>query len=252
MDSIRAAFERARLWLITYRVEALCAGILLAMALNMIAVTARKSITADEIVLIPAAYYNLITDDFQLVREHPPLSKLLAGVPLLFLQPNEPAPNQIDPSTARADREWAYATRFWHDNREQFEAISFWTRIPMIALTIGFGLLISVIAAFVPLSEIVKLVNIGTLFAFILVNAGVIILRRTKPDMERPFRVPLVPVFPVIGIALCLWLMKDLPASTWLRFFGWLAIGMVIYAFYGYKHSRLRASEGSREPEATR
>jgi len=119
-------------------------------------------------------------------------------------------------------------------------------------LTIGFGLLISVIAAFVPLSEIVKLVNIGTLFAFILVNAGVIILRRTKPDMERPFRVPLVPVFPVIGIALCLWLMKDLPASTWLRFFGWLAIGMVIYAFYGYKHSRLRASEGSREPEATR
>ena len=146
MDSIRAAFIRARTWLITYRVEALCAGMLLAMTLNMIAVTARKSITADEIVLIPAAYYNLITDDFQLVREHPPLAKLLAGVPLLFLQPEELAPNQIDPSTSRADREWAYATRFWHDNRAQFEAISFWSRIPMIALTIGFGLLTFIFA----------------------------------------------------------------------------------------------------------
>lgn len=146
MGSIRAAFKRARTWLITYRVEALSAGILLAMALNMIAVTARKSITADEIVLIPAAYYNLITDDFQLVREHPPLSKLLAGVPLLLLQPEEPAPNQIDPLTTRADREWAYATRFWHDNRAQFEAISFWSRIPMIALTIGFGVMTFIFA----------------------------------------------------------------------------------------------------------
>ena len=78
-------------------------------------------------------------------------------------------------------------------------------------LTMGFGVLIAVLAAFVPLSEIVKLVNIGTLFAFILVNIGVIILRRTRPDMERPFRVPFSPVFPLIGIALCLWLMKDLP-----------------------------------------
>ena len=146
MDSIRAGFERARLWLITYRVEALCAGMLLAMALNMIAVTARKSITADEIVLIPAAYYNLLTDDFQLVREHPPLSKLLAGVPLLFLQPDETSDAQMDPSSTRADREWAYATRFWHDNRAQFEAISFWSRMPMIALTIGFGLLTFIFA----------------------------------------------------------------------------------------------------------
>ena len=107
-------------------------------------------------------------------------------------------------------------------------------------LTLTFGVLIAVLAAFVPLSEIVKLVNIGTLFAFILVNIGVIILRRTRPDMERPFRVPFSPVFPLIGIALCLWLMKDLPLSTWIRFGVWLAIGMAIYALYGYKHSRLR------------
>ena len=107
-------------------------------------------------------------------------------------------------------------------------------------LTLGFGLLIAVIAAFVPLSEIVELVNIGTLFAFVLVNAGVLILRRTRPEMERPFRVPFAPVTPLIGIALCLWLMKDLPGSTWLRFAVWMAIGLAVYALYGYRHSRLR------------
>ncbi len=115
-------------------------------------------------------------------------------------------------------------------------------------LTASFGILIAVLAAFVPLSEIVKLVNIGTLFAFILVNIGVIVLRRTRPDMERPFRVPFSPVFPIIGILLCIWLMKDLPGSTWLRFVVWLAIGMLIYAFYGYKHSRLRTETSVEKP----
>jgi APA family basic amino acid/polyamine antiporter len=110
-------------------------------------------------------------------------------------------------------------------------------------LTIIFGVLIAVLAALVPLSEIIKLVNIGTLFAFILVNLGVIILRRTRPDMERPFRTPLVPVFPIIGILLCCWLMKDLPGTTWIRFVVWLAVGMVIYFTYGRSHSRLRTQE---------
>lgn len=144
--SLGKAFARARLALIAYRIEALCAGILLAMALNLVFVTARKSVTADELVLIPAAYYNLVTDDFQLVREHPPLCKLLAGVPLLFIQPQEPAPDQMDPQITREDREWSYAMRFWQDNRAQFEAISFWSRVPMIALTIGLGLLIFIFA----------------------------------------------------------------------------------------------------------
>ncbi len=145
-DSLRTTLERVRLTLITYRVEALCAGILLAMALNMIFVTARKSITADEIVLIPAAYYHLITNDPQLVREHPPLCKLLAGVPLLFIQPRELLPNELEPSQKRADREWAYSMRFWNDNRAQFEAISFWARVPMIALTLAFGVLTFIFA----------------------------------------------------------------------------------------------------------
>lgn len=107
-------------------------------------------------------------------------------------------------------------------------------------MTWTFGIFISVLAALVPLSEIIKLVNVGTLFAFILVNIGVLVLRRTRPDMERPFRVPFSPVFPVIGIILCILLMIDLPGETWIRFVAWLAIGVLIYVFYGYKHSRLR------------
>jgi APA family basic amino acid/polyamine antiporter len=111
-------------------------------------------------------------------------------------------------------------------------------------LTIGFGILIAILAAVVPLDEIIKLVNIGTLFAFILVNIGVIVLRRTKPDMKRPFRTPLVPVFPVIGILFCLYLMKDLPGTTWVRFLVWLVVGLVIYFLYSRHHSRLRHGKG--------
>jgi APA family basic amino acid/polyamine antiporter len=125
-----------------------------------------------------------------------------------------------------------------------------------VRLTLGFGIGIALLAAFVPLSTIVELVNIGTLFAFMLVNAGVIILRRTRPEMPRPFRVPFSPVFPIIGIALCAYLMAQLPLTTWIRFFGWLAAGMLIYGFYGYRHSRLRraavaaahAETSAREP----
>jgi APA family basic amino acid/polyamine antiporter len=97
----------------------------------------------------------------------------------------------------------------------------------------------------VPLSEIVKLVNIGTLFAFVLVNVGVIILRRTRPDMPRPYRVPFNPVTPLLGIAFAVYLMTDLPLSTWIRFVVWLAVGLVIYLLYGYRNSRLRKAHGS-------
>ena len=107
-------------------------------------------------------------------------------------------------------------------------------------LTIGFGVLIAILAAFVPLDEIVKLVNIGTLFAFVLVNIGVIVLRRTRPDMPRPFRVPFSPVFPLIGIAFCVYLMSVLPGETWIRFVVWLVIGLAIYFGYSRSHSRIR------------
>ena len=109
-----------------------------------------------------------------------------------------------------------------------------------VRLTFIMGIFIALLAALVPLSEIVKLVNIGTLFAFLLVNIGVIILRRTQPDMERPFRVPFVPVFPIIGCCLIIYLMTKLPWDTWVRFVVWLAIGLAIYYFYGRHHSRLQ------------
>jgi basic amino acid/polyamine antiporter, APA family len=119
-----------------------------------------------------------------------------------------------------------------------------------IAVTIIFALLISVLAAFVPLKTIAELVNIGTLFAFVLVNIGVIILRRTRPDMERGFRVPFVPVFPIIGIGLCIYLMLELPGDTWLRFVVWMALGLVVYFVYSRRHSRLRLNpEGPPSPQ---
>jgi basic amino acid/polyamine antiporter, APA family len=82
------------------------------------------------------------------------------------------------------------------------------------------------------------------------VNIGVIILRRTQPDLERGFRVPFVPVFPLIGSALCIYLMSRLELVTWLRFLGWLLLGLVIYFLYGRHHSRLQRGEGPDEERA--
>jgi basic amino acid/polyamine antiporter, APA family len=111
-------------------------------------------------------------------------------------------------------------------------------------LTLGLGAFIALFAAFVPLANIVQLVNVGTLFAFIVVNIGVIILRRTRPEMPRPYRVPFSPVVPLIGTAMAIYLMTDLPLGTWIRFIIWLAIGALIYATYGYRNSRVRAAHG--------
>jgi 4-amino-4-deoxy-L-arabinose transferase-like glycosyltransferase len=138
--------EDARRPLTSYRMGVWAAAILLVMALNLISVTARKSITADEVVLIPAAYYHLVTNDVQLIPQHPPLCKLLAGLPLLFIQPHELSPEQINPSASPPEAEWAYIMRLWQDNRAQFEAICFWARVPMIALTLALGGLIFVFA----------------------------------------------------------------------------------------------------------
>jgi APA family basic amino acid/polyamine antiporter len=117
-----------------------------------------------------------------------------------------------------------------------------------VALTFGLGLFIAALAALVPLSEIIKLVNIGTLFAFFLVNVGVIILRRTHPDMERPFRVPLVPLFPLIGCGLIIYLVTTLPGETWIRFVIWLVLGLIIYFVYGRHHSLLQRAQQRGEP----
>ncbi|GAA2750653.1 amino acid permease [Amnibacterium kyonggiense] len=117
-------------------------------------------------------------------------------------------------------------------------------------LTIVFGVLIAILAALIPLGVIVEMANIGTLFAFVLVNLGVIVLRRTRPDMKRPFRVPGAPVLPIIGVLFCLLLLAALPWETWVRFVVWLAIGLVIYFTYSRKHSRARTGERTELPAA--
>jgi APA family basic amino acid/polyamine antiporter len=106
--------------------------------------------------------------------------------------------------------------------------------------TIVTGLFVGSLAAFLPIDVLLMLVNMGTLFAFVIVCAAVLIMRRTHPDAERPFRVPWVPLLPILGIASCLLLMFSLPSENWLRLIVWLALGLVIYFSYGRKHSTLR------------
>lgn len=106
--------------------------------------------------------------------------------------------------------------------------------------TILTGIFVAVFAAFANIAEVVDLTNIGTLFAFVLVSAGVIFLRRSDPARPRPFRVPWVPVTPLISIVACFYLMLELPAVTWIRFGIWLGVGLVLYFAYGYRNSALR------------
>ncbi|KMS71812.1 amino acid permease [Streptomyces viridochromogenes] len=105
--------------------------------------------------------------------------------------------------------------------------------------TILLGVVIAVLAGFTPLTELAALVNIGTLFAFVVVAIGVIILRKTRPDLHRSFRTPWVPVIPILSVCASLWLMINLPAETWVRFAIWMAAGFFVYFLYGRSHSRL-------------
>ncbi len=101
------------------------------------------------------------------------------------------------------------------------------------------GAVVAMVAAFVPIDVLGEMVSIGTLFAFTMVCAAVIYLRRSNPNVQRPFRVPGVPFVPVAGILSCLLLMVSLPGTTWLRLLVWLLIGLVIYFTYGRRHSVL-------------
>ncbi|OEJ93860.1 amino acid permease [Streptomyces thermolilacinus] len=105
--------------------------------------------------------------------------------------------------------------------------------------TVLLGVLIAVIAGMTSIDELATLVNIGTLFAFVVVAIGVVILRRTRPDLPRAFRTPLVPWLPAASVAASVWLMLNLPTETWLRFALWMALGVVVYFVYGRRHSRL-------------
>jgi APA family basic amino acid/polyamine antiporter len=107
--------------------------------------------------------------------------------------------------------------------------------------TILTGIFVAVFAAFANISEVVDLTNIGTLFAFVLVSLGVIVLRWQEPERVRPFKVAGVPFTPLISVAACLYLMIELPRVTWIRFGLWLLAGLTIYFLYSIRHSRLRA-----------
>ena len=106
--------------------------------------------------------------------------------------------------------------------------------------TIVTGIVAMIIAGILPISILGQLVSIGTLLAFIIVCISVIVLRKTRPEIERPFRTPWVPVVPILGAVICFIQMAALPLDTWLRLVIWMAIGFSIYFFYGIKHSKAR------------
>ena len=109
---------------------------------------------------------------------------------------------------------------------------------------------VALLAGFVPISVLAEMVSIGTLFAFVVVSIAVVVLRRTDPDMPRPFKVPLVPLIPILSTASCLALMASLAVETWLRFLVWLLLGLVVYFGYSRRHSRLEPSAADRTEAA--
>ncbi|MDI1353015.1 MAG: amino acid permease, partial [bacterium] len=113
------------------------------------------------------------------------------------------------------------------------------TRTPVRIILIC-GILMATLSAFIPLNDLAELVNIGTLFAFIIVCAGVLYLRRTQPQMHRPFRTPGMPYVPILGILSCLYLIINLPMLTMIRFVVWMAIGLIVYFIYSRKNSMLQ------------
>jgi basic amino acid/polyamine antiporter, APA family len=116
-------------------------------------------------------------------------------------------------------------------------------RTPYIS-SITVGLFVAVFASLVPIGILGELVSIGTLLAFVIVCAGVLILRKRRPDLHRPFRTPMVPLVPILGIGISFALMASLPVATWIRLFVWLAIGMAIYFGYGRYHSHVQRAAG--------
>jgi APA family basic amino acid/polyamine antiporter len=123
-------------------------------------------------------------------------------------------------------------------------------RTPYIS-SITVGIFVAIFASLIPIGILGELVSIGTLLAFIIVCAGVWMLRVRRPDLERPFKTPWVPFVPIMGILVSFLMMASLPFDTWLRLVIWLAIGMVIYFTYGRHHSRVQAAAASDKPTPT-
>ena len=114
------------------------------------------------------------------------------------------------------------------------------TRKTPTAIIMISGVIIAVIAGFFPIGKVAQLVNIGTLMAFTLVCAGVILLRKMHPEIKRPFKLPWNPIIPLLGVLFCVYLMLHLPAVTWWGFAIWMILGLFIYLSYGRNHSLLK------------
>jgi APA family basic amino acid/polyamine antiporter len=112
-------------------------------------------------------------------------------------------------------------------------------RTPWIS-SITVGLVVAVFASTIPLDKLGEMTSIGTLLAFIIVCAGVMALRKRSPELPRPFRAPMMPLTPILGILISLAMMLGLPGDTWLRLVIWLAVGLVIYFLYSRKHSKVQ------------
>ena len=121
-----------------------------------------------------------------------------------------------------------------------------------VALTLMIGTMVALIAALTPIGKLEEMVNIGTLAAFTLVSIAVPILRHRRPDLKRPFKVAFSPVLPIVAALVCFYLMLNLSIETWLRFGLWMAVGFLIYFFYGRQHSRMAvaASQADTQPGA--
>jgi APA family basic amino acid/polyamine antiporter len=145
------------------------------------------------------------------------LTSLLGQIRIFYVMARD---RMLSPSVARVHRRFRTPAR-------------------MTAIT---GIIVAVLAATLPLSELLDFVNIGTLSAFGIVCAGVLVLRFVAPNAHRPFRAPLAPIFTVLGAAACFYLISGLDWKTWTRFGVWFAIGLILYALYGYRRSRLRAA----------
>ncbi|WNV90601.1 amino acid permease [Umezawaea sp. Da 62-37] len=117
-------------------------------------------------------------------------------------------------------------------------------------VTLLVGALVALASGLFPAGKLAEMVNVGTLFAFMLVSAGVLILRKTRPDLPRGFRTPLVPLVPILAILACLWLMLNLTALTWVRFVIWMVVGVVVYFAYGRAHSVLATRDRTGDPVA--